>query len=402
MKLPFEQKNMKHRGAIRFTASMLFLSMALVACNFSGGGNQPADASAIQTMAAQTIVAQFTQEYAATQGAIKTEAPTQTPMVVTSTPLPATPTSAATSKPTAVPPTATATAVPIPCDWAMYVKDVTYPDDTLVPAGDDFTKTWRIKNIGTCTWTTDYDIVFSGGDQMGGDKTMFMPANVGPGGYIDISVDLTAPTKKGTYQGFWKLRNSRGSTFGIGWDYNTSFWVKIRVKNASTPEAGDTPYYMASHTCDAIWSNEDIDLDCPGEEGDGAGFIIRLAHPHLEAGGIDDEPGFWVHPENVKNGTIYGQFPALTIQTGDHFVSTIGCLYNAENCNVMFQLQYSADGGAIQSLGSWTEVYDKSTTNIDIDLSSLVGKDVTFYLVTDANGSASGDDAFWLNPQVVH
>jgi hypothetical protein len=99
---------------------------------------------------------------------------------------------------------------------------------------------------------------------------------------------------------------------------------------------------------------------------------------------------------------IYGQFPPIAIQSGDHFRSDVGCLYGADDCNVMFHLQYSVDGGAIQNLGSWTEVYDKSTTNIDIDLASLVGKDVTFYLVTEANGSASGDDAFWLNPQIVH
>lgn len=396
---------LKRSGLFRLSTALLVAGIGLAACSSSANSTKPANASSIQTMAAQTIIAQFTQEASATQAALTAMGPTQTPIVVTSTPLPATATPLITDTPTRTVtpiPTATATPVPVPCDWAMYVKDVTYPDDSVVPAGEDFTKVWRLKNIGTCTWTTDYDIVFAGGDQMGGDKVIPLPATVRPGEWIDISVDLTAPTKKGTYQGFWKLRNSWGQTFGIGWDYNTSFWVKIRVKYTSTPESDTTPYYMASHTCEAIWSNDDFDLDCPGEEGDGAGFIIRLAHPHLEAGGVDDEPGFWVHPQNKKNGTISGQFPPIAVQSGDHFRTVVGCLYGAEDCNVMFQLEYSVDGGAIQSLGSWTEVYDRNTTSIDLDLSSLAGKDVTFYLVTGANGSASGDDAFWLNPQIVH
>lgn len=386
---------------LKYLTCFLLAAAVLSACSMPAtGGGQPSDASSISTMAAQTIIAQFTQEYSATQEAMETTAPTQTPVVVTATPLPATSTPLATATPTAKPPTPTATPIPVPCNWAMYVKDVSYPDGTSVPAGADFTKTWRLKNIGTCTWTTDYDMVFSGGDQMSGEDVIPMPANVAPGGYIDVSVDLTAPARKGTYQGFWKLRSARGSTFGIGWDYETSFWVEIKVGKAAA--ADTTPYYMASHTCDAIWSNDGEDLPCPGEEGDAAGYIIRVAHPHLEAGGIDNEPAFWVHPEAIKNGTIIGQFPPITIQDGDHFISVVGCLYGANNCNVMFHLDYSVDGGAIKSLGSWTEVYDKNMTNLDIDLSSLKGKAVTFYLQTDANGSATGDDAFWLNPQIVH
>ncbi|NIP41529.1 MAG: hypothetical protein GWN00_05010, partial [Aliifodinibius sp.] len=32
-----------------------------------------------------------------------------------------------------------------------------------------FTKVWRLQNVGTCTWTADYDMVFISGDRMGGD-----------------------------------------------------------------------------------------------------------------------------------------------------------------------------------------------------------------------------------------
>lgn len=30
-----------------------------------------------------------------------------------------------------------------------------------------FTKTWRVKNVGTCTWTADYKAAYSRGDALG-------------------------------------------------------------------------------------------------------------------------------------------------------------------------------------------------------------------------------------------
>ena len=65
-----------------------------------------------------------------------------------------------------------------------------------------------------------------------------------------------------------------------------------------------------------------------------------------------------------------------------------------------FTLRYSADGGAITSLGSWAEVYDKAITKINIDLSFLKDKDVVFYFTVDANGSYKDDEAFWLAPAI--
>ena len=39
-------------------------------------------------------------------------------------------------------------------------QDVTVPDGTELNPGDDFTKTWRIMNNGSCTWNTSYDAIF--------------------------------------------------------------------------------------------------------------------------------------------------------------------------------------------------------------------------------------------------
>ena len=41
-------------------------------------------------------------------------------------------------------------------DRAQFVADVTVPDGTRYDPGATFTKTWRLRNIGTCTWTTSW------------------------------------------------------------------------------------------------------------------------------------------------------------------------------------------------------------------------------------------------------
>jgi len=150
------------------------------------------------------------------------------------------PTAVPTTSPTAIPtqvptvqPTQTLapTAVPIPCNLAWFVGDVTVPDGSQFNPGDTFTKAWRLQNIGTCTWTTGYSLVYSTGDLMGGATAVFLPSSVNPGDTIDLSVNLTAPASAGTYQGNYLLRDPNGNLFGVGTNGSQLFWVKIVVDN---------------------------------------------------------------------------------------------------------------------------------------------------------------------------
>ena len=154
--------------------------------------------------------------YAATQNA-----PTQTPVPATATSVANTP----------IPPTNTAipTAVTY-CDWATFIKDVTIPDGTQLSPGETFTKTWRLQNRGTCTWTPDYDVVFYSGAQMSG-TTMQVPDYVAPGQSVDVAVTFTAPSAPGHYVGYWILRNSSGILFGTGAWADETFYVDIYVKD---------------------------------------------------------------------------------------------------------------------------------------------------------------------------
>src|SRR5512134_797366 len=65
-------------------------------------------------------------------------------------------------------------------DRAQFVADVTIPDGTRFSPGTTFTKTWRLRNIGTCTWTTAYTMVFDSGTQMGSTTSVAFPSSVAP------------------------------------------------------------------------------------------------------------------------------------------------------------------------------------------------------------------------------
>jgi hypothetical protein len=153
-----------------------------------------------------------------------------------------------------LPPTATEAPAPSPTepeasptqseaactDRASFVADVTYPDDSQVDPGAAFTKVWRLRNAGTCTWGSGYALAFSHGERMGGASPIAFTVDVSPGSTVDVAVALTAPSDPGTYQGYWMLRNPGGALFGIGAEGTTAFWVRVAVP-APAPSGSTLP-----------------------------------------------------------------------------------------------------------------------------------------------------------------
>jgi hypothetical protein len=140
--------------------------------------------------------------------------PTET-AVPTSTPLPT-----QTPIPTLTP---TSTPIPIPCNAAEFITDVTIPDGSAFTPNTAFEKIWRLKNVGTRTWTDGYNLVFTNGNEMDGPSAIALPGIVESGQSIDISVRLKAPANAGDYQSFWMLRDSGNVLFGIGDDADKPF-----------------------------------------------------------------------------------------------------------------------------------------------------------------------------------
>jgi hypothetical protein len=288
-----------------------------------------------------------------------------------------------------------------PCsDWAQFISDVTVPDGTSFAPGATFVKTWRLKNIGTCTWTTSYAAVFVSGSQMGAPAVVNLLSSVTPGATVDITVNMTAPSAPGHYVGYWKLRNASGGLFGIGTYANGIYLVDINVTATYT-----AAYDFVANYCSATWTSGAGTLPCPGTDGNANGFVLKVDTPQLENGSIDSTAGLVVNPQNVTGGYIQAVYPAFTVQVGDRFQSIVNCAYNAPNCYVNFRLNYQIGSGPVRTFWSFNERYEGLYYRANLDLSSLAGQSVKFILyVADVSGrgSPAGDRALWGGAKIVH
>jgi uncharacterized repeat protein (TIGR01451 family) len=286
------------------------------------------------------------------------------------------------------------------CDKASFVADITIPDGTAMAGGTAFTKTWRLQNVGTCTWTTAYKLVFSGGDTMGISASAFnLPTSVAPGGTIDLSVNMTAPITPGNFIGYWRLRNAASTDFGVGASGTSPFLVNINVSSSYS-----SAYNFVTNACDASWSSGAGALPCPGTDGDARGFVLKLGS-HLMEDGIASPEGLLTFPQYVTDGYIQGVYPAFTVQTGDHFQSYVGCQNGGpSSCYVIFRLAYQIGAGPVVTLKTAAERLDVPTGlvyRMDVDLASLAGSNAKFILKVEAFGSPSGDRAVWSAPRIV-
>ena len=191
---------------------ILMLVLLISACNFPLFSKPAEEPNALATAVAQTLQAMAGQPL-----------PTQQPSVQQ-------PTSPA-GLPTVTPPQPTpaftiqapATATPQPCNKAQFLAE-TIPDNTEFNAGDAFTKSWTFKNMGTCTWNTNYKLAFASGEAMGGPASVKFSKSVAPNDQITVAVPLKAPAKSGTFKGIWNLMADDGTQFG-------QIFVLIKVKS---------------------------------------------------------------------------------------------------------------------------------------------------------------------------
>lgn len=201
----------------KLIVAIIFIAMLITACGSSDTGPEATpDVAAVRTSAASTVISQFTLD-----AAVFT--PTPLPPTATSAPLQ---TATATAPPLAQVTTASGTAVAL-CDSLSYnpaTVDVNIPDGTTMTPGQDFIKTWKVKNNGSCPWGDGYKLVYAGyANQMSGQ---FQPltAVIPPGQEVEISVQFKAPDKAGEYVSAWQMSNPKGITFP------EAIYVKILVQ----------------------------------------------------------------------------------------------------------------------------------------------------------------------------
>lgn len=355
-------------------------------------------ASALMTQSVlQTVVAFMSATPPAEAGSAAfvtaTLAPTSTPLTptATGTRIPATR--------TPLPPTPT----PLPCNKALYIADATVPDGEIMKAGTKVTKTWVLRNEGSCIWTEDFTIVQTGGSEMAAPLATNLDAVVLPGELAYVSVPLTLPDQTGGHRAEFMLKTDTGALFGVGPKADKPFFIRVNIiKDGATV---NEIYHFAKNYCEATWeavstSGEKVTLACPSVANpDGAVFVLN--NPVLEGNRGEDEPTIISLPGNGKNGYIQGTFPAVGIKAGNQFQGYIGCLANSDDCSVTFKLLYSVDGGPAQELGSWPQIQDKKIKKLEIDLTPLAEKQVVFIFKLLNNGDSWEDRAFWFAPRIT-
>jgi len=365
--------------------SVLLLSALLVGCSAGQATPTASVQGMVQTSVAQTVQVVSTQLGQQQQ---PTAASFPTVTLVTS----GMPPVQATNAPVVTQPTQTNNGSSPNCDNMAFLSDVTIPDNDIIPPGTTFKKSWFLKNNGTCTWTTDYAMVFVSGDQMGANQVTPLTAPVAPGQNVLVSVTMKAPEQAKIYTGFYKMRNAGGELFGWGADSSRSVYVMINVGNK---------YDFINNMCSASWSNSQGLIYCPSNQGDPQGFAAIVQDPMVENGLIDRGQAWVMEPDQVLDGKITGRFDAIVVP-GGHLRTVVGCMYGYKNCKVRMGINYSVDGGPDIELDSSNEWYDGFTTAFDSDLSKkgLEGKSVVFTFYVYADHGPTGDEVFWLDPKI--
>lgn len=379
---------------------IVLVILVQLACNMPSG-SQPTEsgAGAIYTAAAHTLEAQMTQisrPPATVDAGTETTGSTLVPTFAAPSP----------TQPvlTPEPPTTTPlpSATPLPCDLVKFVKDVTIPDNSELNPGEDFTKTWRLQNAGTCTWTSDYGLAFTGGDYMGAPALVALSSSVAPGETVDVSVPLKAPSDPGTYRGEYKMRNAAGGLFGLG-DGSKPFWVQIKVK----VQTGLLLDFL-SQAKNAKWVSgagiePGTDLPFNGDDNDPNGVAKIKDAVKLETGATSGKI-LLTYPKHVNDGFVSGLYPVYNVQSGDRLKGKLGFLLNpGDVCGagrVKFRILYK-EGDQINLIREWSKSCNGSFADVDLNLSDLKGKSIQFILEVQADGSSQDDWAIWNSLRIV-
>jgi hypothetical protein len=121
------------------------------------------------------------------------------------------------------------------CNNLAFIKDMTIPSGTVLKPQENFTKTWKVSNTGTCNWMYQYSLNLVAGDALNGNN-MKLGKLVTVNHWADFTIGMGAPKNPGTYTGYWRLHDLNGQPFGA------TLVVSIKVSNpTNTPAPSNTP-----------------------------------------------------------------------------------------------------------------------------------------------------------------
>ena len=237
--------------ARKILVPLLILTALLTACGSGLATSTPVDANSISTSLVGTLVASLFQ----TQTALVPPAVTSTPVpppsplsplgtVVYPTVIFQTPTTIyyyptlSTIIPSVTGTVYTPTVDPLSlasgCNNMAFVRDVTIPSGTVLNPKEDFVKTWKVANTGTCKWEYQYQIMLISGNGFNA-KNGRLNRVVDVGNWAEISIGMGAPKNPGDYTSYWRLADQNGIQFG------STFVVSFTVSSPTSVPSTNTP-----------------------------------------------------------------------------------------------------------------------------------------------------------------
>lgn len=125
------------------------------------------------------------------------------------------------------------------CDnRAEFLRHLNFSDNAAINANEVFAKVWLVRNVGTCIWTSDYNLVLIAGDALGSPAAISLSSTVHPGETIDLRANMVAPPIPGAYSNQWVLAAPDGSRFGMGEGGNEPLHLLLTVKAPPRPTPG--------------------------------------------------------------------------------------------------------------------------------------------------------------------
>ncbi|MCJ7436053.1 MAG: NBR1-Ig-like domain-containing protein [Anaerolineales bacterium] len=218
---------------LKLASILLLIPILLTACGSTAPTPMVVDLTAgvntmvasffgIQTAQAATVAAQATATFTpvpptATYLPPPTALPLPSPTIVfyypSSTPAFITPTFIPLATGTQPTITVVPGALAFGCNDLAFVRDVDYPSGTEVQPGENFSKTWKVMNTGTCDWLYQYSLEFlSANYPEGGSYKLQRIVTVND--WAEISVNLDARKNPGTYTSYWRMSDGAGHMFG--------------------------------------------------------------------------------------------------------------------------------------------------------------------------------------------
>lgn len=287
---------MKNKKAI--VVGILAVSLVMLACSLPALSAQlrQEDVQSISSSVIQTLAAQNLQNQV--QPAVNNAEVIANAVAQTVVALNAQNQAAQAAAPTSVPYVYVApTATSIPC-YSATAWDVTVPDYTNFSLNQSFNKTWRFKNVGTCTWNTGFRLAFYSGSQLNAPAYVYLPHSVAPGGTVDITVPMQAPSYAGTFTGNWGIYTDANYYFGKVW---------VTITAGAVPPV--PPYFAVTSVTYAI-DHVTQAIACPGPED-----VTFNMQANITTNGAGTVTYYWTRSYGANTATQSIYFGGASTQT---------------------------------------------------------------------------------------